>query len=91
MKNIPTNRSTRTITEGAVVALVQGKIDALQRKVDDFEVSRFRSGQQIATNRENLVKIGALLTVISGLRWCPDAETDPNNVGGNFPILDEGE
>ena len=84
----PTEFSTRTITEGAVVALVQGKIDRLREKCEEFTASRFKSGKGWKEQEARIAQIGALETVIGGLRWCPDAAIDPDNAGGNFPICD---
>jgi len=79
---------SRLISEDAVIALVNGKIDALKEKITRTnEKPRDASTDTIID--ACLDKISALTTVIQGLRWIVNPEdvgTVRDHVGGEFPI-----
>lgn len=80
---------SRLIYESAVEALVQGKIDALERRIEE---RRFPDGGAGAIALgEAKAKISALRSVIGHLKFCPSADVDPMGAGGVFPISEAEE
>lgn len=78
---------SRLIQEAAVIALVEGKIEALERKIEE---RRFPDGNAGAISLgEAKAKIAALQSVLGHLRFIPDA--DSSDPAHPFPIADAQE
>lgn len=81
--------SNRNIPEAAVIALVQGKIEMLERRIERLNakpsLTRIETNLLVASHAQ----VSALQTVIGGLKWIvasEDVGTVRDHVGGEFPM-----